>query len=667
MVLECAAALQPLTGEEIERAAATCFGMFGLEPHHEGLLVVSVTLREPLKPQSVSEGPRHALEGCGAGERLAHVIMVRQPDQVHEAVVSVTRRAVVWRKHVEGAQPTLTEEDFYRVQDLVRASPDFVAAMARRGLRPEDVLIDPWSAGWFGEPIDRAEGSRLVHPVLTVRLGGPADNAYAHPVEGVVPVVDLTTGQVTVMDCAMCAEDVVATPTRDGNFSKGVKEDEIVDDGTKPIEITQPEGPAFTVGEGGFIEWQGWSFVAGWTQREGLVLHDVRMDGRPVMWRASLSEMVVPYLCPRWPHYRKNAFDLGDYGIGQLANSLRNGCDCLGEIRYLPADMSDGRGRNRRLERAICIHEEDEGLLWRHTDWRLEHAGNPLAVQSARATVLIVSMLCVVGNYDYSVRFKLHQDGKLEPGVQATGLVNTAAVSLKEGRSEHGQYLGDGLEAHHHQHAFSFRFDMNIDGPRNTALEIDTVPLPPHPVSNPYGNAARVVATPLSSPSHACRDLKTSAGRFWAVSNPESRNRVDEPVAWALIPGPNAGTMLQSTSPVLRRAPFMKHQLFVTPFDEDQLYACGNYPNQSNPERPLLPSNRLVGGDYAEEDRRSLLQTQIVVWHTVILHHVVCLEDYPIMPTVNLSFRWQPVGFFDFNPSLHVNKKRGNGKSTSKL
>ena len=44
--------------------------------------------------------------------------------------------------------------------------------------------------------------------------------------------------------------------------------------------------------------------------------------------------MVVPYGDPRPAYFRRNAFDVGEYGIGMLANSLELGCDCLGEIRY---------------------------------------------------------------------------------------------------------------------------------------------------------------------------------------------------------------------------------------------------------------------------------------------------------------------------------------------
>ena len=66
----------------------------------------------------------------------------------------------------------------------------------------------------------------------------------------------------------------------------------------KPLEITQPEGPSFEV-DGNLVRWQKWSLRVGMDPLEGLVLYTVGYeDGgrvRPIVYRASVSEMVVPY------------------------------------------------------------------------------------------------------------------------------------------------------------------------------------------------------------------------------------------------------------------------------------------------------------------------------------------------------------------------------------
>ena len=79
--------------------------------------------------------------------------------------------------------------------------------------------------------------------------------------------------------------------------------------------------------------------------------------------RASLVEMVVPYGTPDNGHFRKHVFDIGEYGIGKLANSLKLGCDCLGAIEYLDVHLNTMDGDVMTIEKAICIHEEDSGLL----------------------------------------------------------------------------------------------------------------------------------------------------------------------------------------------------------------------------------------------------------------------------------------------------------------
>ena len=123
------------------------------------------------------------------------------------------------------------------------------------------------------------------------------------------------------------------------------------------------------------MNWQNWKFVIGFNAREGLDDASCPLRGRGrergILYRASLTEMVVPYGDPRPTQARKNAFDVGEYGMGMCANSLQLGCDCLGDITYLDANLCDSRGRALTIPNAICIHEEDYGILWKHTDRRL--------------------------------------------------------------------------------------------------------------------------------------------------------------------------------------------------------------------------------------------------------------------------------------------------------
>ena len=201
--------------------------------------------------------------------------------------------------------------------------------------------------------------------------------------------------------------------------------------GLKPIEVVQPEGPSFTV-DGWGVEWCGWSFRVGFTPREGLVLHDVKLrDGatvRSILKRASLAEMVVPYAHPTDVHPRKNAFDCGEYGIGVLANSLKLGCDCLGAIHYFDAVVNRIDGSAQVIENAICLHEEDAGILWKHTDFRTEET------EVRRGRRLVISFIATVGNYEYGFYWHLYLDGTIELDVRLTGIINTAGLTAERSR-----------------------------------------------------------------------------------------------------------------------------------------------------------------------------------------------------------------------------------------
>ena len=251
------------------------------------------------------------------------------------------------------------------------------------------VMVDIWSAGYYG---NEEEGTmRLARPLCFLRAD-PTDNGYARPIEGVRPVVDLNTMTVIRVE----EYGFVSLPPEPGNYAAHRMTNFRSD--IKPLEITQPDGPSFTV-DGYQVSWQKWNFVIGFNPREGLTLHQLtykdKGEDRSILYRASLSEMVVPYGDPTETQKRKNAFDTGEYGMGTCANSLELGCDCLGYIRYFDAHMTDSRGNPLTIRNAICMHEEDYGILWKHTDRRL----NKPEVRRSRR--LVISSVSTVENYEY--------------------------------------------------------------------------------------------------------------------------------------------------------------------------------------------------------------------------------------------------------------------------
>jgi primary-amine oxidase len=594
----------------------------------DGVRFVTVSLKEPSK-EVVG---RSRSQPVGEFPRAAFVILLdKASGRGYEAEVDL--RAGALRRYEalpEGVQPPIMLEEFADCEEAARKSPIFREAMKKRGIEDiNSVMIDAWSAGHYGNEPPEDRGKRLVRALCWVR-SGPRDNYYARPVENLVAVVDLNRKEL------LRVEDygVTPLPSEPGNWSREyIKETRA---GARPLEVSQPDGPSFAV-RGREVSWQKWSFRIGFNPREGLILHTVGYDGRPVLYRASIAEMMVPYADPKASSYHKNVFDLGEYGVGMLANSLQIGCDCLGTIRYFDAHMADNRGRPVTIKNAICLHEEDFGMLWKHSDWR---SGQSEVRRSRR---LAVSMVATVGNYDYGFYWYFYQDGTIQMEVKLTGIVNTTA--LKPGEpARYGTEVAPRLLAPYHQHYFNARLDFAVDGEDNTVEEVNTVGLP-EGLENPFKSGYTTETTPLLKESQAGRNTKPGSARFWRVVNPGRKNAMGRPVAYRICPGETTLPFAQEGASLLKRAAFLTRNLWVTPFDPSERFPAGEYPNQ-NPGGDGLP--RWIKAD------RDLSDRDLVVWHTFGGTHIPRLEDWPVMPVVSVGFLLRPDGFFDRNPALDL-------------
>jgi primary-amine oxidase len=615
--------LEPLDAAEMRRTAAILRTDRKLG---EGVKVIAFTLQEPT---------REDLRAFAAGRELEREVLAILLDgpsgETEEAVVSLTSGRVSSSHRLRGVQPPVVFGELRPAEQAVREDPRWQAAMRRRGITDFGLcMIDLWSAGNFGTD---APGQRLSRALTWVRAHA-ADNGYAHPIDGVVTIVDLNAVKVVAVEDYR----LVPVPAEDGNYTPAAVGALRAD--VKPLEIRQPAGPGFTV-DGHEVRWQKWRFRIGFSYREGLILHTIGYAEagreRPILHRAALSDMVVPYGDPRPGYFHRNAFDAGEYGIGISANSLALGCDCLGEIRYFDAVVADIHGEPETIRNAVCLHEEDAGILWKHTDGRLE------ATEVRRSRRLVVSFIATVGNYEYGFYWHFYQDGALELVVKMTGVISNGAL---DGGAvpPWGEVVAPGVYGPIHQHFFNVRLDPAVDGPRNSVYEVDTVADPPGP-ENPHRNAFRTRSTLLARESLAQRMVEPRAARFWRIVNPSSRNRLGGLASYRLMPGENVPAFAAPDASVSRRAGFMTRHLWVTRYDPAERYAAGDYPNQ-HPGGAGLPA-------YAAADR-PLEDTELVVWYTFGAHHVVRPEDWPVMPVVSLGFMLKPDGFFDRSPALDV-------------
>ncbi|MGH2634366.1 MAG: primary-amine oxidase, partial [Tepidiformaceae bacterium] len=489
--------LEPLTEDEIRATAAVLRDASRLGGKR---MVCSTALHE-----RGHGAPSHG----GEVEREAFVtVLDRATGEVFEAVVSLSTNSVTAWTAVPGVQPGMTTSELAQATETIKRDPGFQAALAKRGLTDMSlVAIDCWPNGNFGFAEDTA--LRLTRALAWVHKS-PGDNAYARPIEGVIAVVDLNAMRVVRI------EDHGAVPLPAGSADYAATLVPNQRQNIKALEIHQPEGAGFEV-EGHLVRWQKWQVRFGFTHREGLVLYNVGYeDGgmlRAILRRASLSEMVVPYGDPGPVHNRKNAFDAGEYGLGMCTNSLELGCDCLGEIRYFDGVLAAPDGEPYTIKNAICLHEEDYGILWKHVD-------RDTGSEVRRSRRLVLSSIATVGNYEYGFYWYFYQDGAIEYEIKLTGILSVGGIAPGETR-KYGTVVAPGVYAPIHQHFFSMRMDFHLDGGGNSVYEVNTE-AEPLSDQNPFGNAFFAKSTLLGRESAARRRVNQDTARYWKIANPSS-------------------------------------------------------------------------------------------------------------------------------------------------
>ncbi|VEG53663.1 tyramine oxidase [Mycolicibacterium aurum] len=629
--------LDPLSGAEIEAAAAVITASEYCTPT---LKFVMIQLAEPAKTATLT------FDDTAGTPRCAFVTMYdAAAKMIYEAVVDLTARVIDSWTPIPGRFPSYLVEHMTGVEEAVREDPRWQEAMRKRGVTDFSLaMIDPWPAGYYGAQ-DHYDNSPLICRPLTFMRAAPSEHGYARPVEGLIVTFDLDAMKVIDVE----DHGVVPLPPTAGNYSEKFMFDENnrpaftqFRDDVKPIEITQPDGPSFTV-DGWRVQWQKWSLRIGFNPREGITLHEVtytdRGVTRPILYRGSLSEMVVPYGDSSPTHWNKNVFDMGEVGMGFSANPLTLGCDCLGEIHYFDGTVNDSSGNAVTIPNAICMHEEDFGISWKHTDFRTEE------VEVRRSRRLVISMICTVGNYEYGFFWYFYNDASIEVEVKLSGVLTTGAVEVEPGEQPRwGKMVAPGIYGPNHQHFFNFRLDMSIDGAANSVYEVDSVP-EPDPALNPHHNAWITQDTLVASEAEGARDWNWSTGRYWKVANPSKKNELGIPVAYKLVPKDVVPVMVQEGSHIYDRARFLQHNLWVTKYDPAEKFAAGDYMYQSADVQGLP--------EFVADDA-PLENTDVVLWYTLGAHHVVRPEDWPVMPCAYTGFHLKPIGFFDGNPALDL-------------
>ncbi|KAK3037537.1 hypothetical protein RJ639_030345 [Escallonia herrerae] len=599
--------LDPLSAAEISVAVATVRAAGATPEVRDGMRFVEVVLSEPDKnvvaladayffpPFQPSLLPRTkggAVIPTKLPPRRARLVVYNKKSnetstwivelsEVHAATRGGHHRGkVISSQVVRDVQPPMDAVEYAECEAVVKDYPPFREAMKKRGIEDMDLVmfmsnniychakrlhIANRCLGYHSEA--DAPSRRLAKPLIFCRTESdcPMENGYARPVEGIYVLVDMQNMVVIEFEDRKLVPLPPADPLR--NYTPGETRGGVDRSDIKPLLISQPEGPSFRV-NGHYIEWQKWNFRIGFTPREGLVIHSIAyVDGsrgrRPIAHRLSFVEMVVPYGDPNDPHYRKNAFDAGEDGLGKNAHSLK-------------------------------------------------------------------------------------KDGKIEAEVKLTGVLSLGALQPGEFR-KYGTTIAPGLYAPVHQHFFVARMDMAVDckpgEAYNQVVEVDVKVEEPGK-NNVHNNAFYTEETLLKSELVAMRDINPLSARHWIVRNTRTVNRTGQLTGYKLVPGSNCLPLAGSEAKFLRRAAFLKHNLWVTPYARDENFPGGEFPNQ----------NPRVGEGLSSwvKKNRSLEETDIVLWYVFGITHVPRLEDWPVMPVEHIGFVLQPHGFFNSSPAIDV-------------
>ena len=623
--------LEPLSAEEIRQAAAVLRRDRGVG---DGWRFASIELKEPSKTDLA------ALEAGDLTRREATVVCWNRADgQAYRAVVSLTGDEVSGWAHLPGQQPNMTVDEWHECDVMLRSAPAFIRALEKRGITDlSRVLSDMWAYGAAVVP-QRYAGRRIGWCDVWCR-GSEKGNPYARHLSGLHPVVDLNTMELLELEDSHAGSQ---EPEGTGLEVRGEYLPDLLPVRLRevaPLRVTQPEGAGFTL-DGTLLSWQNWQLRLGFNCREGLVLHQVTFqDGdrrRPVAHRLSFAEMVVPYRDASPDHYRRTAFDIGEWGLGFMTTSLALGCDCLGEITYVDAVVHDSAGEPQTIANAICVHEEDSGVLWKHVD---ERAG----AEVRRSRRLVVSFHVTVANYEYLVYWRFYQDGGIECEVRATGIMVTSHTAAPGSRPANGTLVDHGLYAPYHQHFIVARLDLDVDGSDNTVYVTESRPAGPAD-DDPYALGLTVTSTPLRTEAEGRQDYDWATQRGWKVVNDNVTNGLGTKVGYKLIPSASFPPLLDPASPAFQRAQVIGHTLWVTPYREDERWPCGDFPVQAE---------RDTGLPVWTAANRSIENTDVVLWYVFGLHHITRPEDWPVMPADIVSFWLKPFGFFDRNPALDV-------------
>jgi primary-amine oxidase len=606
----------------------------------EKTIFSSVLLHEPDKQYVLAWSPGSPLE------RKADVVLY---DKGHSyaALVNISTAKVESFEELKGMQAPFTDTEEQAVNEAVKHDPRIVEALKKRNITDLNLVTCFATPGGY-IALPEQDGRRIGWGGCEYGVDSET-GSEDREVGGIFFTVDMVSKKVTrVTDYGV----VPMAPVSEVYDSTGGPPPP----GTKPIVVSQPEGPSFTIKDGE-VSWQNWHFRFRLDPRSGPVVNMASLDyqgkRRSVLYEGSLSEMYVPYMDPEETWNSHVFLDAGEYfmntGLG-IPKPLQKGVDCPDYATFFSATFFHDNGTPFVRPQLACMFERTLGdPTWRH--W--EGIGGPESIAGRPGRELVFRSIAVVGNYDYILDWRFEQEGAITVAVGATGELEVKPVKDKmdmmgkdpEGNPvEFGHLVAANTDGVDHDHFFSFRLDLDVDGPKNN-FEVDKLVQYKLPASSARKTIWAMAAKCIDNESEAMQDISMQHPAMWRFTNPEVKNELGYPTSFEIMPGLTGVSLLSLDDWPQKRAGFSDHQLWVTPYDAKERYAAGVY---------VSGSKGTDGLPVWVKQNRSIMNTDIVAWYTMAFHHVPRPEDWPQMPTMWHDFTLRPFDFYSKSPLMDL-------------
>jgi len=597
----------------------------------EGSVTHSVLLHEPAKDKVLAWKPGEPLF------REAEVILLHKGITI-EALVDISgHKLESWKERKDVQAPVLISE-FDELDKVMKKDPRVIEALKKRGisdLAPIFCFADPFS--YFALP--ELEGHRIM-------MGGCADThgvyySWSRGIEGLQIKVDATEKKVLqVVDEGITP--ISQAPVNYMDLESAPRA------GTTPISVTQPLGASFQI-KGGEVSWQNWRFRFRLDPRLGAIINLAGIqDGdrfRSVLYEGSMSELYVPYMDPAIGWANRVFIDAGEfYATGNVLKPLRPEIDCPSNAVYLNGLSTEDHGFPVIHSQIACLFESYSGdPAWRHFE---EHQ-----LSGSGTRVLVLRTAATIGNYDYVLDWRFERDGNLRVAVGATGIIETKSVKAKNAEGgghamagapdEFGHFVAENTIGVNHDHFFSYRLDVDVDGVNNSFMAMRLVK---RQLNNPMRKSIWVAEPAIAkTEKDAMMDIRLDRPAMWHFINPNVKGPLGYPTGYELMPGTTAASLLDPEDGPQKVGAFSTHQLWVTPYKQDERYAAGVYPTESKGDDGLASWTKA---------NRAIENTDIVAWYTLGFHHVTRAEDWPVMPVMWHDFILRPFDFFPQSPVI---------------